>query len=81
MENIRYRHSANKGGGRCGGARGLWRSLDTCVLKAPADALSEKLEGHLGVWTLDVEKEVVMANVQVDSFSQEGAGESHWANG
>jgi hypothetical protein len=43
--------------------------------------MSERLEGHLGVWTMDVEKEAVMANVQVDSFSQERAGESHWANG
>jgi hypothetical protein len=41
----------------------------------------ERCKGHLGVWTLNVEKEAVMADAQVDSFSQEGAGESHWTNG
>jgi hypothetical protein len=30
---------------------------------------------------LDVENEAVMVNFQVDYFSQEGACESHWANG
>jgi hypothetical protein len=29
----------------------------------------------------NVEKEAVMADAQIDSFSQKGASESHWTNG
>jgi hypothetical protein len=76
MQNIHHRYASTKGGRR----RGTW-SLDTCILKAPASAPSETLKGHLGVWTIDVDEEAVVANVQVDSFSQEAAGESHWADG
>jgi hypothetical protein len=52
-----------------------------CVLKAPTGAPSEGLERHKGVRTMDIEEEVIMANVQNDSFSNEGAGDSHWADG
>jgi hypothetical protein len=55
--------------------------FDTCVLKAPTDAPSEGLERHNGVRTMDIEEEAIVANVQKDSFSQEGAGDSHWADG
>jgi hypothetical protein len=37
-------------------------------------------EGNLVIWMPNVEKEAVMVDAQVDSFSQEGTGESHWAN-
>jgi hypothetical protein len=72
MEDIRHRHAATKGGGRHSSTCGPWKSLNSCVLKAPANAPSEILQGHLDVWTM---------NVQVDSFSQVGTGKSHWANG
>jgi hypothetical protein len=81
MKYVRHRNAMTKGGGRCGGARGPWSGLNTCILETPADAPLERCEGHLGVWTPNVEKEVVMVDAQVNSFSQEGAGESHWTNG
>jgi hypothetical protein len=81
MKDVRHRNAATKVGGHRGGASGPSRNLDTCILKTPADAPLERCEGHLSDWTLNVEEEAIMANAQVDSFSQEGAGESHWANG
>jgi hypothetical protein len=30
---------------------------------------------------MDIKEEAIMANVQHYSFSQEGAGDSHWADG
>jgi hypothetical protein len=48
---------------RRGSTRGTWRSFDTCILKASADAPSEGPEGHWGVWTMDIEEEAIMANV------------------
>jgi hypothetical protein len=30
---------------------------------------------------MDIKEEAIMANVQHDSFFQEGAGDSHWADG
>jgi hypothetical protein len=77
MKDVHHRNAATKGGGCRGGTSGPWRSLDNCILKTPADALLERCEGHLGVWTPNDEKEAVIANAQVDSFSQEGAAESH----
>jgi hypothetical protein len=81
MKDVHHRNAATKGGERRGGARGPWGGLDSCMLETPADAPLERCEVHLGVWTPNVEKEAVMADAQVDSFSQEGAGESHWTNG
>jgi hypothetical protein len=81
MKDVHHQNAATKGGGRHGGVRGPWRGLNTCILETPADAPLERCEGHLGVWTPNVEKETVMTDAQVDSFSQEGAGESHWTNG
>jgi hypothetical protein len=78
MKDVRYQNAATEGGGRCGGP---WRGLNTCILETPADALLERCKGHLGVWTPIVEKEAVMEDAQVYSFSQEGVGDSHWTNG
>jgi hypothetical protein len=55
--------------------------LNAAILKAPTDAPSEHFEGHNGVrTTTDIKEEVIMANVQHNSFFQEGADDGHWAD-
>jgi hypothetical protein len=80
-QDVTHTHASAEGQRCWGSACRARRGFNASISKALTDAPSELFEGHNGVWMTDIEEKAIVANVQHDSFFQEGADDGHWADG